>query len=81
MIVEEMRRKGVVDEVFLVNDQDARKMAHRLCEEEGLFCGMSSGANVHVALQVAKDLEKGKTIVTVLADNRYRYLAVEHFTT
>lgn len=81
LIVEKMWREGVVDEVFLVNDKDARGMAHRLCEEEGLFCGMSSGANVHVALQVAKKLRDGKTIVTVLADNRYRYLAVEHFTT
>ncbi|MFC1955939.1 PLP-dependent cysteine synthase family protein [Chloroflexota bacterium] len=81
LIVEDMREKGIVDEVFLVNDEDARAMGHRLCEEEGLFCGMSSGANVHVALQVAKDLDKDKTIVTVLADNRYRYLAVEHFTT
>ncbi len=81
LIVEDMRKKGIVDEVFLVSDKDARAMAHRLCEEEGLFCGMSSGANVHIALKVAKDLGEDKTIVTVLADNRYRYLAVEHFTT
>ena len=81
LIVEEMEKRGIVDEVFLVKDKDAIEMAHRLCEEEGLFCGMSSGANVHVALQVAQKCGSGKNIVTILPDNRYRYFAVEHFTT
>jgi cysteine synthase A len=81
LIVEELEKKGVVDEVFLVADKDAIEMAHRLCEEEGLFCGMSSGANVHVALQVAQDYGGDQNIVTILPDNRYRYFAAEHFTT
>ena len=81
LIVEEMGKSGIVDDVFLVTDEDAIGMAHRLCEEEGLFCGMSSGANVHVALQVAKEYGSGKNIVTMLPDNRDRYLATEHFTT
>jgi len=81
LIVEEIERRGMVDEVFLVNDKDAIGMAHRLCREEGLFCGMSSGANVHVALDIAQKLGGSKNIVTILPDNRYRYFAEEHFTT
>ena len=81
LIVEEMEKRGIVDEVFLVTDKDAIEMAHRLCEEEGLFCGMSSGANVHVALQVAKNCGSGKNIVTILPDSRDRYFSAEHFTT
>ena len=81
LIVEEMEKRGIVDEIFLINDKDAIEMAHRLCEEEGLFCGMSSGANVHVALQVAQKFGNSQNIVTILPDNRYRYFAVEHFTT
>jgi cysteine synthase A len=81
LIINEIEKRGIVDEIFLVSDRDAIEMAHRLCEEEGLFCGMSSGANVHVALKIAPKYGKGKNIVTILPDNRYRYLAAEHFTT
>jgi len=56
-------------------------MANRLCREEGLFCGMSGGANVFVALQIAQKLGPGQNIVTILPDNRYRYFASENFTT
>jgi cysteine synthase len=70
-----------VDDVVFVKDEDAVEMAHRLCEEEGLFCGMSSGANVHLALQIAQEYGTGKNIVTVLPDNRFRYFASEHFIT
>ena len=81
LIVEEIDKRGLVDDVFLVEDKDAIEMAHRLCEEEGLFCGMSSGASVHIALMLAGKLGSDKNIVTILPDNRYRYLTVEHFTT
>lgn len=81
LIINEIEKKGIVDEIFLVKDKDAVEMAHRLCEEEGLFCGISSGANVHVALQIAPKFGSGKNIVTILPDNRYRYFAAEHFTT
>jgi len=56
-----------------VKDEDARDMANRLCREEGLFCGMSSGANVYAAIQLAKKMKKGDNIVTVLVDRRDRY--------
>lgn len=69
------------DEVVLVRDEDAVETAHRLAKEEGLFCGMSSGANVFVAIEVAKRLKKGQKVVTLLVDNRDRYLFNERFTT
>ncbi|MBA7630137.1 Cysteine synthase [subsurface metagenome] len=81
LIISEIEKRGIVDEVVLVKDNDAIEMAHRLCEEEGLFCGMSSGANVHLALQIAQEYGNGKNIVTVLPDNRFRYFAAEHFIT
>ena len=81
MIIAEIEKRGIVDDVVFVKDEDAVETAHRLCEEEGLFCGMSSGANVHLALQIAQEYENGKNIVTVLPDNRFRYFASEHFIT
>ena len=81
LIITEIEKRDIVDEVFLVKDKDAIEMTHRLCMEEGLFCGMSSGANVHVALQIAQKYGSGKNIVTILPDNRDRYFAAEHFTT
>lgn len=80
-IVSEIKRMNIVEKAYLVNDKDAVSMAHRLCREEGLFCGMSSGANVYVACEVAKTLGKGKRIVTILPDSRNRYFSEEHFTT
>jgi len=80
-IIEEIRKRKIVDEIFLVSDQEAIGMAHRLCEEEGLFCGMSGGANVFISLKIAERMKKGETVVTILPDNRYRYFTSEHFTT
>jgi len=72
-LVEVMLEKDLPDEVFTVKDNDARETMNRLCREEGLFCGMSSGANVYAALRVAKKLGKGTNVVTVLVDRRERY--------
>jgi cysteine synthase A len=80
-IVEEIMRRNIVDQLFLVKDDDAVTMANRLCREEGLFCGLSAGANVFVAVQIAQKLKRGDVVVTLLPDNRYRYFASEHFTT
>ena len=45
-------------------------MADRLCWEEGLFCGMSSGANVCAAIEMAKTMKKESKIVTVVVDRK-----------
>lgn len=65
----------IVDEVITVSNEDAFAMARRICKEEGMLVGISTGANVHVALEVAKRPQnKGKLIVTVGCSTGERYL-------
>lgn len=73
--------EGIADEIIWVTDDDAVQMARRLACEEGLFCGMSGGANVCAALEVSRRLGKGKTIVAILTDSRDRYLTTERYIT
>ncbi len=65
--------RAVVDEVVTVGDVAAGRMAERLAREEGLLVGISSGANVHAAVEVARGLNGG-VVVTVLCDTGERYL-------
>ena len=66
----------IIDDVIQVRDEDAAEMTRRMAKDEGLFCGISSGAAVWAALQVARQLEnKGKLIVVVLPDLGERYLS------
>ena len=74
-IIEEILEQEVLDHELVVSNADAKNMADRLCREEGLFCGMSSGANVFAAVQMAKELPKGARVATVLVDRRDRYFA------
>ena len=67
--------RDVVGEIVPVTDDDAARMSLRLCREEGLFVGVSSGANVVAALGIAERLGEDKTVVTMLVDVGERYLA------
>jgi cysteine synthase A len=70
----------LVDEVIRVTDEDAMQMARRVIREEGLLCGISSGANTWAAVQVAQRPEnKGKLIVTVHPSTGERYLSTALF--
>jgi cysteine synthase A len=72
--------KSVVDEIITVSNDDAIVMAKRLAVEEGIFCGISSGANVHASLQTAQRPENaGKLIVTIICDTAERYLTTRLF--
>lgn len=67
---------SLIDEVMQVNAENAGATSRRLAREEGILCGISSGANVWAAIEIAKRSEsKGKTIVTVICDTGERYLS------
>ena len=80
-IIPEIFESKLVDRVISITDADAIDMAHQMAQKEGIFCGISSGANVLASTMVAKEIGEGKRIVTVLPDNRDRYLEVEKYTT
>ncbi|HHD84308.1 MAG TPA: pyridoxal-phosphate dependent enzyme, partial [Campylobacteraceae bacterium] len=69
---------SVYDEIVTVADEDAIQTARNLARTEGLLVGISSGANVWAAMQVARQ-NPGKRIVTILCDTGERYLSTELF--
>ncbi len=67
-------RRDLIDDVLSVKDEDAYQTANDLAQKEGLLGGVTSGANVWAALQRARELGPGKTVVTVIIDSGLRYL-------
>ncbi|HQY89300.1 MAG TPA: pyridoxal-phosphate dependent enzyme, partial [Tepidisphaeraceae bacterium] len=78
--VPENLHTNIVDEVIKVTDDDAFNYGRRLAKEEGILGGISSGANIWAAAQVAARPEnKGKTIVTIICSFGERYLSTPLF--
>ena len=65
----------IYDEVIKVGNEVAMETSRRVAKEEGILGGISSGAAIYAAIQKAKELGKGKTVVTVLPSNGERYLS------
>ena len=74
--VPDILNREIIDEILTVNHSDAGNCARQLAKKEGLLVGISAGANLWGALEVAKRPEnRGKTIVTVMCDTGERYLS------
>jgi cysteine synthase A len=71
--------RDVVDEIRAVSDRDAYDMKLRLAREEGLLVGISAGANVAIAKQLAAELGPGANIVTFLCDTGERYFSLDEY--
>ena len=78
-IVPPIMDKSIYDHIHIVTDIEAMEMSRRLAREEGLMCGISSGTNVVAALQLARELGPGKTVVTILPDTGERYISTKLF--
>ncbi|PIC75773.1 cysteine synthase A [Sporosarcina sp. P19] len=73
--VPEVLDTAIYDEIIKVSNDDAYTFARRAAREEGILGGVSSGAAIAAALQVAKKLGKGKTVVAIIPSNGERYLS------
>ncbi len=78
-LIPENLNQNIYQEVYIVKDEEAIQTAQNLARMEGLMCGISSGTNVAAALQLAKKLGPGKTVVTVLPDTAERYFSTPLF--
>jgi cysteine synthase len=73
--VPEILDRNLISEVRTIDDEDAQRVKQDLARREGLLVGISSGAAVKIALDVARELGPGKTVVTVLPDTGERYFS------
>ena len=69
----------IYDDICIISDNEALQTSKDLAEKEGILCGISSGTNVAAALKLAKNLGKGKTVVTILPDTAERYFSTPLF--
>jgi cysteine synthase A len=67
----------LVDEIICIPTKEAKMMAKRLTNEEGLFSGPSSGANVAAAIRIAKKLGPQAILVTLMVDSGLKYLSTD----
>ncbi len=78
-VIPEILHQDVYNKIVIVTDEEALKTARELAAKEGLMCGITGGTNVAAALRMAKELGKGKTVVTILPDTAERYFSTELF--
>jgi len=78
--VPEVLDRGVIDEVIAVSDEDALETARLAASREGVLAGISAGANIHAAIEVAGRPEMaGKRVVTIVCDSGERYMSLPFF--
>ena len=77
--VPKVLNRSILDEIMTVTDDEAFRTKKALAEREGLLVGISSGANVFAARQIARRLGKGKRVITVLPDRGERYFSIEKY--
>ena len=78
-MVPEVLNVDIIDDVIAVSEEMAYRTMKEISRKEGLLVGMSSGANVFAALQVAKELGPDKTVVTILPDTGERYFSLSRY--
>ena len=71
--------ESLADEIIAVTDRDAFDMVKKLAAMEGVLAGSSAGANVFVALEIARRLGPGKRVATIIPDSAERYLSKDIF--
>lgn len=78
-VIPKILDQEIYDDIYIVTDDEAISTAKNLASREGIMCGISSGTNVAAAIQLAKKLGPGKTVVTVLPDTAERYFSTPLF--
>lgn len=78
-LIPENLNQDIYDDIYIVTDGQAIQTSRNLARKEGIMCGISSGTNVAAAIELAKKLGKGKTVVTILPDTAERYFSTPLF--
>ncbi len=77
--IPEALNRDIIDDIIHVSDEDAFETARNIIREEGILCGISSGANLFASCKVARELGQGKKVVTLFCDTGERYLSTKLF--
>lgn len=78
-VIPDILNQNIYQDIYIAKDEEAIRTAQELASKEGIMCGISSGTNVAAAIQLAKKLGEGKTVVTVLPDTAERYFSTPLF--
>lgn len=78
-LIPKVLNRDIYEEICIISDEEAIQTAKDLAKLEGIMCGISSGTNVAAAIRLAKELGKGKTVVTILPDTAERYFSTPLF--